>query len=310
MKNIYTLMLAVLLGSVAMQAQEADYQPLVREGVVWHYLYGAFVPTYGFVWEDIKMQFKGDSILNGINYKKCYFYKESELSEDLQPLCLAREEDKRVLFCGFRSGVIDTLGTAAYYLPGLLNEQNENQEEIIYDFGDMTAFIEQIGSEVESISEVDVNGFPAKSYHITGDAIFDADLIEGVGVDGRDTGFLFGPLTVITTCVCSMPFGLIMLEDLAGNVIYKGVNYNKYFAEICHVKDKKSDFIQQNGRSLSVTVPADGMLSVIDMAGHVAISRVATQGTAEIPTAHLAAGVYIVQLSTATGTQTAKVVIN
>ena len=52
------------------------------------------------------------------------------------------------------------------------------------------------------------------------------------------------------------------------------------------------------------------MLSVIDTAGHVVISRVATQGTAEIPTAHLAAGVYIVQLSTATGRQTAKVVIN
>ncbi len=309
MKKIFTLLLALLLGGIAAQAQEADYQPLVREGVVWHYLYGAFVPSDGFVWEDIKMQFKGDSVLNGINYKKCYFYKEAELSEDLQPLCLAREEDKRVLFCGFRSGVIDTLGTAAYYLPGLLNEQNENQEEIIYDFDNMSGFIQQIGAEVQSVSEINVNGFSAKSYHITGDAIFDADLIEGVGVDGRDTGFLFGPLTVMTTCVCSMPFGLIMLEDLAGNVIYEGVNYNKYFAEICHVKDKKSDFIQQNGHSLSVTVPADGMLSVIDMAGHVAISRVVTQGTTEVSTASLAAGVYLVQLSTATGTQTAKVVV-
>ena len=310
MKQIFTIMMALLIGGIAVQAQEVGYQPLVREGVVWHYLYGAFVPTYGFVWEDIKMQFKGDSVLNGIEYKKCYFYKEDEIPEGSQPLCLAREEDKKVMFCGFRYEVLDTLGTATDCLSGLPNEQNENGERIVYDFGDMTAFIEQIGSEVESISEVDVNGFPAKSYHITGDAIFDADLIEGVGVDGRDTGFLFGPLTVMTTCVCSMPFGLIMLEDLAGNVIYKGVNYKKYFADICHVKDKKSDFIQQNGHSLSVTVLADGMLSVIDMAGHVAISRVATQGTVEIPTAHLAAGVYLVQLSTATGTQTAKVVIN
>ena len=28
MKKLFTLLLAVLLGSVAMQAQEADYQPL------------------------------------------------------------------------------------------------------------------------------------------------------------------------------------------------------------------------------------------------------------------------------------------
>jgi len=58
-----------------------------------------------------------------------------------------------------------------------------------------------------------------------------------------------------------------------------------------------------------VDVPADGLLSVFDMAGHMVSSRLVAQGTAEIPSAQLAAGVYIVQLSTATGTQTAKVVV-
>ena len=35
MRYIYTLLLAALLGSIAAQAQEAGYQPLVREGVKW-----------------------------------------------------------------------------------------------------------------------------------------------------------------------------------------------------------------------------------------------------------------------------------
>ena len=35
MKKFYTIMLAALLSGIAAQAQEADYQPLVREGVKW-----------------------------------------------------------------------------------------------------------------------------------------------------------------------------------------------------------------------------------------------------------------------------------
>lgn len=37
MKKIFTMMLMALLCSIAAQAQENDYQPLVREGVKWHY---------------------------------------------------------------------------------------------------------------------------------------------------------------------------------------------------------------------------------------------------------------------------------
>ena len=37
MRYIYTAITALLLGGMA--AQAADYQPLVREGVVWHYCY-------------------------------------------------------------------------------------------------------------------------------------------------------------------------------------------------------------------------------------------------------------------------------
>ena len=37
MKKILTIMLPLLLGGMA--AQAADYLPLVREGVVWHYVY-------------------------------------------------------------------------------------------------------------------------------------------------------------------------------------------------------------------------------------------------------------------------------
>ena len=46
MKKFYTIMLAVLMSSIAAQAQEADYQPLVREGVRWVNVHEAFHDDY------------------------------------------------------------------------------------------------------------------------------------------------------------------------------------------------------------------------------------------------------------------------
>ena len=80
MKKILTMMLLALLCSIAAQAQDADYQPLVREGVVWHYEYFLFDDyTYESFAEDYKVQFRGDTLLNGVLYKKCFFYKEQHL---------------------------------------------------------------------------------------------------------------------------------------------------------------------------------------------------------------------------------------
>ena len=232
MKKTLTMILLALVCSIAAQAHEAEYQPLVREGVVWHYRYCAWDFSYGYIWEDIKMQFKGDSILNGIDYKKCYFYMEDKLPEGSQPFCLAREEDKKVMFCGFKHEVLDTLGAALYYLRGY----TDIGETIAYDFGNMQDFVYQIGeedAEIQSVSEseTDVNGHPAKRYHVSGLGIYEADLIEGVGGDGKNIGFLFGPLTIITTCTfCSLPGGLIKLTDLDGNLLYKGASYDEFYA--------------------------------------------------------------------------------
>ena len=98
MKKIFTLLLAVLLGGIAAQAQEADYQPLVREGVVWHYEYYLFDDYWGESAVDYKVQFRGDTVLNGTAYKKCFFYREDALSENAVPVCFAREMNGQIMF--------------------------------------------------------------------------------------------------------------------------------------------------------------------------------------------------------------------
>ena len=88
MKKILTMMLLALVCGMALQAQDADYQPLVREGVVWHYAYHHFInESVGSYATIQRLQFKGDTIINDVNYKKCYFYDSEVLNENEKPLC-------------------------------------------------------------------------------------------------------------------------------------------------------------------------------------------------------------------------------
>ena len=99
MKKIFTIMLLALLGNIAAQAQENDYQPLVREGVVWHYsrVYGD-MPSE----EHCTMFFEGDSIVNDVTYKKCI---EISSSGNRRVAALMREQDKVVYSIGGSGGV-------------------------------------------------------------------------------------------------------------------------------------------------------------------------------------------------------------
>lgn len=325
MKKIFTLLLVVLLGSVEMQAQENEIQPLVREGVVWHYAYLKMnveaVPEYGSSMFDHKVQFKGDTLVNDIAYKKCYFYKTENLEENEKPVMLAREADGAVMFAGteeyewydYSSWLETTLPGEYYQLTG---------ERIVYDFGNMPEFIANIKKqnqadeyfqmELLATEQVSVAGKTVNRYTLTGDYMFpESYYVESVGVDGDMSGYLFEPLVPIPTCFCSGPRGLIKLTDLDGNLLYKGIQYDEYYSAVDKILSSKQPLRveQRESGMLHIALPADGMLSVIDMAGHVVISRVVTQGTTEVSTASLAAGVYLVQLSTPAGIQTAKVVV-
>ena len=321
MKKIYTLMLAMLLGGIAAQAQEPDYQPLVREGVVWHYEYYLFDDYWGESAVDYKVQFCGDTLLNGTTYKKCFFYREDALPEHAVPVCFAREVGGQIMFTepdddilndAYKELIVD-LGR----LPGPLFEANK--EFMVYDFSDMQGFVSKLNQQfpyedyqLTSNDGVQLNGNLVKSYHFTSETC-SGDYIEGIGIDGTHTGYIFAPIAAFPICYCPMVKGLIKVTTLDGKLLYKGANYEEFYSlsALDRINHRGGPLrVSQHADVLQVTISADGMLSVIDTAGHVVISRVATQGTVEIPTAHLAAGVYIVQLSTAVGTQTAKVVIN
>ena len=323
MKNILTFVLTLMVSGIAVQAQEAEIQPLVREGVVWHYAYYKMnvegIPEYGSSIIDYKVQFKGDTLVNGITYKKCYFFETERLDENVKPVMLAREVDGMVMFIDIDASIwTDEYSLACTTLPG--EYMPLTGERIVYDFGNMADFITNLRNQNQSddffemellaTDQVSVAGKTVNRYTLTGSFMYpNSYYVESVGVDGYESGYLFNPLVDIPTCICSGSLGLIKLTDLDGNVLYKGVNYEDFYTGISKMNDNMALVVLQNAQSLSVTVPCDGMVSVIDMAGRTVVTRVVTQGTTELPTASLSAGVYIVQLSTSVGTQTTKVVI-
>lgn len=243
MKNHYLITMLTLLCSIAAQAQVNDYQPLVREGVVWHYAYHHFInESVGSYATIQRLQFKGDTLINGVDYKKCYFYDSEVLNENEKPLCCAREENGKVMFTAYRHEITDTLCELFTYF-GIFGEHYEdNGEVVVCDFGDMQGFVDQINdqgdvyAQIQSTSEVTVNGLPAKSYKIEASGCYPCSFIEGVGSDGMNTGYLFAPFTFLSTGFGSRPLGLVKLTDLEGNTLYKGACYDDFNT------DEESDY--------------------------------------------------------------------
>ena len=73
MKKTLMMVLLALSCSIAAQAQDTDYQPLVREGVRWVNQFHHENLENGFE-DDILyyLEFKGDTLIGGKNYTKCY----------------------------------------------------------------------------------------------------------------------------------------------------------------------------------------------------------------------------------------------
>jgi len=224
MKKIFSLLLAVLLGGIAAQAQETGYQPLVREGVIWHYCYfdHEIAEQYdcdGLV--DNKIEFYGDTILNGIEYKKCYLYRTESLDPNIIPVAYAREENGKVMIVveGMQYGSMpDDYET--HSLPG--QHENLTGERIVYDFGDMSGFLSQLESDgtVVSSTYVQVGEKNARLYTVDMGQI--CHFVESVGRDDEYSGYMFMPFVERETSYCSEVMGLIKLTDLDGNLLYKG----------------------------------------------------------------------------------------
>ena len=203
------------------------YHPLVREGVVWHYAYEdfeldeAYLPidsTYRII--DQKMEFRGDTTIYGVKYNKCYLYETEQLTSDEPPYKLAREQNGKVIFAPTHFHDGDT-----YYPEGTLPGPYFDilGEYIVYDFGDMAGFLQELGwPTLVSTSRTMVGEDSVYCYQTNNSGKY----VESVGYDGERSGYLNDPFVIRVPCICPDVLGLIMLTDLDGNILYKGNYYH------------------------------------------------------------------------------------
>ena len=231
------------------------YVPLVREGVKWVYYWDYDnEPNDGVIYHcEYAMEISGDSVVNGVTYKKLYFHPLSEPIGLSEPFALVREENKVVYINSepYNLPMIDWAAFDWYWYIELngttpMVAGETTNEWVLYDFNDVnhpfsnltTDAIEECGGRYCAIPEytysetIELQGESAKVYVADFPTQY---LIEGLGYVGLlDMTYPQGWVYTAANVCSAMPIGypfyyyeFSYLADNEGNVLYKGPAYAK-----------------------------------------------------------------------------------
>ena len=227
MKKSIILSMLMLMGVTGVQAQEPEYVPLVREGVKWVYAFlthpnpsdncGAWVETF------YTLEFKGETTINGVEYKNLVFDLYNRMSEPQHgTLAYMRETDKRVyaiINSEFNSH--DLFMSKGY--PRIENVGGAEGELVIYDFNDLKQFYDDNGGGIMTeAQDTVINGTTRKYYASKSNPKL--KIIEGIGED-MVGNFLFPFCMTWPNCQTTRTMGLCYVMDAEGNVEYYGYQF-------------------------------------------------------------------------------------
>ena len=227
MKKIFTLL--VLMCSLCAMAQE--YTPLVREGVKWNCYRKDEIGKWDqpYLIDHYYIEIKGDTIIDNVSYKKCYYiYETSEKSNNI-PYAYLREDvaNKKVyarsnhdLYISNSESHIDKYGKE-FLLYDFADISNPNQEWRVSmdEWTDFESF-----SYTESNIEIDSQTH--KMHTFTDREGESLDIIEGLGLAKRyfkEGGDLFHNEPKTTTCSgCGgLFYDFLNFENSKGEIVYE-----------------------------------------------------------------------------------------
>jgi hypothetical protein len=207
MKRIWTIMLLLLVVGVAALAQDASYQPLVREGVRWvnhkQYVYSGetyyFGPKCAYTYE-----LKGDTVITIPSGAHAY-----KIVAEADPEVFLRESDKRV------------------YVLDRGNLDCADDEYLLYDFSQeaQATLCDPFNAMTKTFDLVDVVEIAGKSCRV----FMDHDwgfLVESIGLVSPCDGDLIHPRWA-RVAGGEYNYGIDHVEDLDGNIIYKAPWYEE-----------------------------------------------------------------------------------
>jgi hypothetical protein len=198
MKKTLLFTLFALLGITQAVAQEYEYVPFVREGVKWVYrIYndGGFYPTDPSVPEGrtyMKLEFKGDTTINGKIYKAMHKYHGDTINREHDTIPIYMREENKVVY-----GIVPD-GRCYADCPigiwedhALFEKMFSGEEFILYDFNDPITFC-KTRLKTDSLLYTDVISIgknKAKRYVFN--YIGDFSIVEGIGYSGYSSYTLF-----------------------------------------------------------------------------------------------------------------------
>ena len=184
-----------------------DAVPLVREGVKWKYNVHRFVSGSYSGEYTLNEEFRGDTIINGITYKKLYATPYETLDAAEQPVAFMRQ-DGRVVYGRYAN---------EYPEPSYVIDAG-NGESMFYNFANPSS--QRLA--VDSVFTTSIADTECLTYQ-TG---IDIRIIEGYGIDGAMAGDLYNPgIAIPTTWGSERTLSLNTIEE-NGTEIYRGSAYS------------------------------------------------------------------------------------
>lgn len=294
--------MASLLWCLAAWAEEPDdyeYVPLVREGIEWTYFvsYSAtgIEPYY------LHMQMYGDTVVDGVTYKKCYMYRDSEFDPQKAKLAgLAREENKavyskvnpelykesEVLVYNYGAGVSETFST--------------------YDLG-------YINIPAVDFDYVTINGKKRKRIFCYEDNAGDDIAVEGLGFLDTIMGNLIYVQPNNIACSGCYRAWLRYVKNLSDGTYEYNADVDDLLGTVEGLTVEESGLrIWKEDGKLYVGIDCDCyQRAELTTAGGMQVwsGSITATDELEIPTEGLASGVYIVTLRSDFGSVSEKVVL-
>jgi hypothetical protein len=223
----------------------SNYTPLVREGVKWNCVMRRvnwYHPELSFN-HHYSIQIKGDTIINEVQYKKCYYiFEDKDEPSNVIPRAFLREDiENQQVFVLFNVDYKTEMGMYSLNYPefGLLEEQ------MLYDFKNKKNtspyWLMKYGSdwsiEVESLGMISLQNQVKEKYRLicfrNDYHYLSVELVEGIGLclSTQKEGETFAG-DLLTPYVDFLLGGdntlpvFLNLEDAEGNIIYVAQEYN------------------------------------------------------------------------------------
>ena len=242
MKRSILLVVLALMAVSQVAANEYMYTPFVREGVKWVYYY---VNEDGFYPADpalgkgkvyLNLEFKGDTVINGVTYKAMHKYhgKAINTQNDTVPIYM-REKDKIVYAIVPDGKLYPDCPIGNSFSPDMYDSISEGKEFILYDFNDPVAYwnklVNQSGYNEEYqhfyTDTISLGTHLAKQYvgNLSGG---DFRIIEGVGIDAFSSYTLYFFMVLPTGS--GTYYSLSHVVE-GGEIVYKGQNFDESILE-------------------------------------------------------------------------------